>query len=58
MVSKVTFLRFNEINSIENLFIGDKMFSKDYTFYDEDSISSELYIFSKKKAKLATQEWG
>ena len=33
---KYTFLRLNEINSIENVLIGNKVFSKDYTFYDED----------------------
>ena len=37
MLRKYTYLRVNEINSNENLLIGNDLFSKDYSFYDEDT---------------------
>ena len=41
----------NEINSIENLFIGNGMFSKDYTFYNEDLDTSNYVTYSREKTK-------
>lgn len=38
----------NEINTNENLFIGNDMFAQDYTFYTDDMFSSYIQTLSKE----------
>ena len=37
MLRKNTYIRLNEIESNENLLIGNDIFTQDYSFYDEDN---------------------
>ena len=55
MTFQKTFLRLNEINSIDNLLIGNDVFSNDYTFYDEDMEMSQAIIESKESTSLYNQ---
>ena len=41
-------MRLNEINSIENLVIGNDLFAKNYTFYDEDVEMSNTLTYSRE----------
>ena len=50
-----TFLRLNEITSIDNLLIGNDVFSNEYTFYDEDMEMSNAIIYTKESTNIFDQ---
>ena len=45
----------NEINSVDNSLIGNSMFSKDYTFYDEDMEMANTIVWTQESTKEFNQ---